>query len=48
MRRNCIMFFTNEILRGSEFYKVNAAIEKALVPMLVSTLGTKSKLEIDD
>ena len=35
-------------MRGNEFHKVGAAIEKALVPMFVLILGIKSKCEVDD
>ena len=31
-----------------EFHRVGAATEKALVPTFVLTLGTKSRLELDD
>ena len=35
-------------LIGSEFLRVVAATEKALVSTFVLTLGTKSALELDD
>lgn len=34
MRRNCIMFSTDLPLRGSEFQRVGAATETALVPVI--------------
>ena len=42
------MFPTYLTLTGSEFHRVSAATEKALVPTFVLTLGTKSRLELDD
>ena len=39
---------TYSTLTGSEVHRVGAAIEKALVPIFVLTLGTKSRLELDD
>ena len=36
------------MLTGSEFNRVGAATEKAIVPTFVLTLGTKSRLELDD
>ena len=42
------MFPTDLTLTGSEFHRVGAATEKALVPTFVLTLGTKSRLELDD
>ena len=35
-------------LTGSEFHRVGAATEKALVPTSVLILGTKRRLEVDD
>ena len=35
-------------LTWSEFHRVGAATEKPLVQTFVLTLGTKSKLELDD
>ena len=35
-------------LTGNEFQNVGAAIEKALVPMFVSNLGTGTRSELDD
>ena len=35
-------------LTGSEFHRVGAATKKALVLTVVITLGTKSRLELDD
>ena len=35
-------------LTESEFHRVSAATEKDLVPTFVLTLGTKSRLELDD
>ena len=42
------IFPTDLPLTGSEFHKVGAATEKALVPTFVLTLGTKSILQLDD
>ena len=42
------MFPTDLTLTGSEFHRVGAAIEQALVPTFVLTLGTKRRLELDD
>ena len=42
------MFPTGLTLTGSEFHRVDATTEKALVPLYVITLGTKSRLELDD
>ena len=36
------------MLTGSEFHRVGAATEKAVVPTFVLILRTKSKLELDD
>ena len=36
------------MLTGSEFHRLGAATENALVPTFVLTLGTKSRLELDD
>ena len=41
------MCYILNTMRG-EFHRVGAASVKALVPTLVLTLGTKSKLELDD
>ena len=38
----------NLTLTGSEFHRVGAATGRALVLMFVLTLGTKSRLELDD
>ena len=35
-------------LTGSEFHRVGAATEKALVPTFVLTLGTTNGLQLDD
>ena len=43
-----LLFHTDLTLTGSEFHRVGAATEKALVPTFVLTLGTKSRLELDD
>ena len=43
-----VIFPTDVTLTGSEFHRVGAATEKALVPKFVLTLGTKSWLELDD
>ena len=40
-------FPTDLTLEGSIFQRVVAATEKALVPILVLTLGTKRKSELD-
>ena len=40
-------FNTNRV-SYSEFHRVDAAVEKALVPTFVLTLGRKSRLELDD
>ena len=40
-----LLYFKDLILTGSEFHRVGAAIEKALVPIFVLTLGMKSILE---
>ena len=48
LRRNVVIFPTDLTLTGSEFHRVGAATEKALVPTFVLTLGTKSRLELDD
>ena len=48
LRRNVVIFPTDLTLTGSEFHRVGAATEKALVPTFVSTLGTKSRLELND
>ena len=39
-----LFFLTDLTLTDSEFHRVGAAIEKALVPTFVLTLGTKSRL----
>ena len=46
--QNCILFSTDLTLRRSEFQRVGAAPERALVPILVPTLGTKSRSELED
>ena len=38
------MFPTDLTLTGSEFHRVGAATEKALVPTFVLTLGTKTRI----
>ena len=38
----------NVSLTGSEFYRISAVTEKALVPTFVLTVGTISRLELDD
>ena len=43
-----IIFPTNLTVIGSEFHRVGAATEKALVPTFDVTLGPKSRLELDD
>ena len=45
LRRNVVP--TDLTLTGSEFHRVGAATEKALVPAFVC-LGTKSRFELDD
>ena len=42
------MFFADLTLTGSEFQRVGAATEKALVPNFFSTPGTKSRTELND
>ena len=42
------MFPADLMITASEFHKVGAATKKALIPMFVSTLGTKGRSEIDD
>ena len=43
-----LLYFLDLTLTGSEFHRVGAATEKALVPTFVLTLGTKSRLKLDD
>ena len=43
-----LLFPVDLTLIGSEFYRVSAATEKALVPTFVFTLGIKGGLELDD
>ena len=45
---NVAIFPTNFTITGSEFHRVGAATEKALGLTFVLTLGTKSRLELDD
>ena len=45
MAKCCYISIT---LTGSEFHRVSAATEKALVPTFVLTLGTKCRLKLDD
>ena len=40
-----LLYFLDLTLTGSEFHRVAAATEKAIVPTFVLTLGTKSRLE---
>ena len=40
--------FLDLTLTGSEFHRVVAATEKDLVPTFILTLGTKSRLELDN
>ena len=47
MAKCCYIFPTYLTLTGSEFHRVAAPTKKALVPFVL-TLGTKSKLELDD
>ena len=42
------LFPTDLTLTGSEFHRVGAATEIALVSTFVLTLGTKGRLELDD
>ena len=48
LRRNVVIFPTYLTLTGSEFHRVGAATEKALVSTFILTLGTKSRLELHD
>ena len=48
LRQNVLIFPTDLTLTGSEFHRVGAATEKALVPSFFLTHGTKSGLELDD
>ena len=43
-----VIFPTDLTLTGSEIDRVGAATEKALVPTFSLTLGTKSRLELND
>ena len=43
-----VLFPTHLTLTGSEFHRVGAATETALVPTFVLIRGTKSRLELDD
>ena len=42
------MFFVGLVLSGSVFHRVGAATGKAQVPVFVLTLGTVSKVGVDD
>ena len=49
-RKNLITFYRHlkiflTVVAGSEFQRVGAATEKAIVPMFVSTLGAKKYLK---
>ena len=46
--QNVVIFPTDLTLTGSEFHRVGAATQKAVVPTFVLALGTKSRLELDD
>ena len=48
LRRNGVIFPTDLTPTGSEFHRVGAATEKALVPTFILTLGTKSRLALHD
>ena len=48
LRRNVVIFPTDLTLTGSEFHRVGAATEKALVLTFVLTLGMKGRLELYD
>ena len=43
-----LYFLLSLTLTGSEFHRVGAANEKAQAPTFILTLGTKSRLELDD
>ena len=47
MLLQCI-FPIDVTVTGSELHRVGATTEQALVPTFVLTLGTKSRLELDD
>ena len=47
MWRNVVIFPTDLTLTGSEFHRVGAATEQAVVPTFVLTLRTKSRLECE-
>ena len=44
----CYISYTLNTITGSEFHRVGAATEKAPVTTFALTLGTKSRLELDD
>ena len=46
--RHSRLHVTDLTQTGSEYDRVGAATEKALVPTFVLTLGTKGRLELDD
>ena len=46
--QNVVIFPTDLTPTGSEFHRVGAATAKALVPTFILTLGTKSRLKLDD
>ena len=45
---NVVIFPTDLSLTGSEFHRFGATAEKAVVPTFVLTLGTKSRLDLDN
>ena len=45
---NVVIFPTDLTLTGSEFHRVGAATEQALVPAFALKLGTKSRLGLGD
>ena len=45
--QNIAIYPADLTIIGSEFHRVGASTEKALVPVFVLTPGTKSRLELD-
>ena len=48
MRRDLAIFSTDVTQEGSTFQKVDVATEKAQIPLLVLSLGTKGKSKLVD
>ena len=48
MAKCCYTSYRLNTKGGSEFHRVGATTEKALIPTFVLTLGTKGRLELDD